>query len=96
MGGFIAEHRKRSNAKLISRVVVMKGDLARQADVDAIVATINSNMDADGSLNQCLIAAAGQAFDEFILDNIYKPRPGDTIVVPGFGLPVKNVIRSIR
>lgn len=92
MSGFIAEHRQRSNAKLISRIVVKKGDLAKQGDVDAIVSSIMTNMDVSGSLNQCLINNAGMAFDEFILENIYKPRPGDTYVVPGFNLPVKNVI----
>ena len=50
------------------------------------------NMDVGGTLNQSLMAAAGKAFDEFILENIYKPRPGDSYVVPGFNLPVKNVI----
>lgn len=92
MSGFIAEHRKRSNAKLISRIVLVKGDITQQADVDAIVSTLMANMDVDGTLNRSLIEAAGQAFDEFVLDNIYKPRPGDTFVVPGFNLPVKNVI----
>lgn len=92
MSGFIADHRKRSNAKLKSRIVIVRGDITQQSDVDAIVSTIMTDMDADGSLNQSLIAAAGHAFDEFILDNIYKPRPGDTFVVPGFALPVKNVI----
>lgn len=70
----------------------MKGDITKQRDVDAVVSAIAVNMDATGALNRSLIKAAGREFDEFILDKIYKPRPGDTYVVPGFNLPVKNVI----
>ncbi len=92
MSGFIAEQGKRSNAQLIKRLVLKKGDITQQDDVDAIVSSIMSDMNMEGSLNQSLIKAAGHHFDEFILDNIYKPRPGDTYVVPGFDLPVKNVI----
>ncbi len=92
MEKFIPEPRKRSNAKLIGRIVLKMGDITKESDVDAIVSVIPINMDVGGSLNQSLIAAAGQALDEFILDNIFKPRPGDTFVAPGFGLPVKNII----
>jgi len=92
MDGFIPEHRQRSNAKLIGRIVVKRGDITKESDVDAIVTTIMTDMDVSGRLNQSLILAAGQEFDEFILNNIFKPRPGDTYVTPGFNLPVKNVI----
>jgi len=92
MTGFLAEQRARSNALLINRVVVRKGDITQQDDVDAIVSSIMANMEVGGALNQSLMDAAGKAFDEFILENIYKPRPGDTYVVPGFNMAVKNVI----
>ncbi len=92
MSGFLSEQRKRSNAQLINRVVINKGDITKQTDVDAIVVSVKADMEMDGTLGQSLIEAAGQQFDEFILENIYKPRPGDTYVVPGFNLPVKNVI----
>lgn len=92
MTGFVAEHRRRSNAKLLRRIVIKKGDITKQTGVDAIVSVIQANLDVSGSINQALIKAAGNDFDTFILDNIYKPKPGDVYVVPGFDLPVKNVI----
>ncbi|MCB9991039.1 MAG: macro domain-containing protein [Rhodospirillales bacterium] len=92
MSGFLSEQRDRSNALLIKRVVVTKGDITKQTDVDAIVSSIEMNMDIGGTLNQRLVAAAGNDFDDFILANIYKPRANDVYVVPGFNLPVKHVI----
>lgn len=92
MAGFISEQRRRSNDQLIERITIVKGDLARQADVDAIVTSVMANLDVSGTLNQSLIEAAGKPFDQFIRDNIHKPRAGDTYVMPGFKLPVAHVI----
>lgn len=82
----------RSYARLARRIRVVKGDITKQDDVDAIASCISVNMVIEGSLNKALVAAAGQAFDDFILENIYKPKAGDAYAVPGFGLPAKNVI----
>lgn len=92
MSGFVAEHRRRSNAKLITRINVIKGDITKQSDVDAIVSSIGSDLEVNGSLNESIIKAAGSDLDNFLLENIYKPRPTDTYVVPGFNLPTGNVI----
>ena len=92
MAGFIAEHRKRSNDKLVNRIAVSKGDITKVDGMDAIVTAIFCNMDIVGSLNKSIIKAAGHEFDEFLLNNIFKPKPGDSFAVPGFKLPVDNVI----
>lgn len=73
----------------------MKGDITQQADVEAIVSTISGDLKVDGSLNRAVIAAAGEKLDEFILEHIYKPRPGDSFAVPGFSLPVPHIIYII-
>ena len=70
----------------------MKGDITRQEGLDAIVSTITPDFDMGRSLNTMLLTVAGEDLDEFILENIYKPRPGDCFAVPGFSLPVKHVI----
>lgn len=46
-------------------------------------------MDMSSGLNRAVIAAAGAQLDEFILENIYKPRVCDVFAVPGFNMPVK-------
>ena len=92
MSDFVAEQRRRSNAKLMQRIRVVPGDITKQDDVDAIVSAIKTNMDVSGSLNQSLIKAAGHNFDNFILENIYKPKAGDVYAVPGFNLPVEHVL----
>ncbi|PJB69070.1 MAG: macro domain-containing protein [Alphaproteobacteria bacterium CG_4_9_14_3_um_filter_47_13] len=92
MNNFVAEPSLRSNDKLVNRITVVKGDITKQDDVDAIVSSLTVTMDPGGSLNRSIFKAAGKAFDEFILDNIYKPRPGDCYAVPGFNLSVANVL----
>jgi O-acetyl-ADP-ribose deacetylase (regulator of RNase III) len=52
-------------------------------------------MKMQGSLNQAVMAAAGEKLDEFIVENIYKPRAGDAFAVPGFNLPVKHIIYAV-
>ncbi len=92
---FIAERNKGANGEFLRRIRIVRGDLTRQDDVDAIVTSIMTNLDTDGPLNRALIAAAGNGFDEFILENIYKPKPGDVYVLPGFDLPVDHVIMTV-
>lgn len=92
----IPERRATSKAPgqipLIRRIKLIKGDITLQDDVDAIVSTIGTDIDVGGSLNRAVIAAAGEKLDDFILEHVYKPRTGDVFAVPGFNLPVKNVI----
>ena len=94
MSGFVAEHRRRSNAKLINRIILKKGDITKQTSVDAIVSALPYNLDVSGSINKAIVSAAGHDFDNFILENIYKPKPGDTYVVPGFNF--LNLIKSFK
>lgn len=70
----------------------MKGDLTGQDDVDVLVAAMPSDFDFSGSMNRALIEKAGEKLDEFILENIYKPRLGDAFALPGFALPAQHVI----
>jgi len=91
----IADPFPRSNRHLISRIRLIEGDLTKQRDVQAIVTMVPVSLDVSGSLNSAVIAAAGTQLDEFILDNIYKPRPGDVFVVPPFNLAVDHLIVAI-
>lgn len=95
MTDVIAEPQRRSNAHLINRIRLIEGDLTRQTDVDAIVVAIPESLDVSGSLNQALISAAGQQVDQYILENIFRPRAGDVFVLPGYNLPVKNIILAV-
>ena len=95
MSDVIAEPTPRSNRDLINKIRLIEGDLTQQGDVDAIVASMSTGLKIDGSLNQALIRAAGQQFDDFIVENIYKPRPGDVVEVPSFNLPAPRVFFAI-
>lgn len=95
MKEFIAEPHPRANRHLIGRIKPVQGDLTRQVDVDAIVAAIPVNLDVSGSLNTALIAAAGQRMDDFMLEHVFKPRPGDIVAVPAFNLPVRHILYAV-
>lgn len=67
------------------------GDVTQQGDVDAIVTTLPTDLDVGSTLNQSIIQAAGHDLDNFLLENIFKPRPGDVFPVPAFHLPVSHI-----
>lgn len=95
MSDVIAEPSPRSNRDLINKIRLIEGDLTAQSDVDVIVGSISTALKVDGSLNQSLIRAAGQQFDDFIVENIYKPRPGDVFEVPPYNIPVPHVFFAV-
>ncbi len=91
----IAEPIIRSNRDLINKIRLIEGDLVAQHDVDVIVGSISTALKVDGSLNQALIRAAGQKFDDFIVENIYKPRSGDVFQVPPFNIQIPHVFFAV-
>ncbi len=84
-----------SNAQFLDRIRIVRGDITQQDDVDAIVSAISTTLDCEGSLNARLIERAGEALDEFILEHINKPHPGDVYAVPAFDLPVKHILFAV-
>lgn len=95
MREFIADGSGRSNAQLIGRITLYYGDITKLDDVDAIVTAMPASLDMSSSLNRALVAAAGAALDDFILENIYKPRVGDVFAVPPFALPLRYIFCAI-
>lgn len=86
-----SEPHRHANAHLIGKIRVVPGDIVAQ-NVDAIVTTIPKTLRLSSKLNKDIMAAAGQSLDDYVLEHIYKPRPGDAFVVPGFALPARHVI----
>lgn len=95
MFGFIPERYPRSNHHLIDKIGLIYGDVTDDHGMDAIVSTIGPDLDTAGVLNQSIMSKAGPALDGFILDNVIQPKNGDVFTVPGFNLPVDNVIFTI-
>ncbi len=84
-----------SEASLIDRITLYKGDITQQQDVDAIVCTIHADLTLRGSLNKAVFQAAGQALDDDLLEHIVKPRAGDVFVLPGYDLPMPHIIFTV-
>lgn len=72
----------------------MQGDITAQA-VDAIITLIPTTLEYRGALNASILAKAGTKLDQFVLDNIVRPRSGDVYAVPGFDLPCKHILFAV-
>ncbi len=64
-------------------------------NTDAIVTLIPQNLEYRGSINEALLEASGEQLDEFVLDNIFKPRPGDIYAVPSFNLRSAHIFFNV-
>lgn len=78
----------------LERIQLVQGDICTQ-EVDAVCTVIPQNMDFSGTINSALHSACGHDLDEFILDNIYKPRAGEVYALPAFGLPAKHIFLGV-
>jgi O-acetyl-ADP-ribose deacetylase (regulator of RNase III) len=83
-----------ANAQMLQRISLHQGDILHQK-VDAIVTTIPRTLRIEGKLNTDLMEWTGDQLDEYILENVYRPSPGESFIVPGFNLPADHVILSI-
>jgi O-acetyl-ADP-ribose deacetylase (regulator of RNase III) len=83
-------------SEFIERITLVKGDITKQAGIDAIVAGIYSDMTLEGSLNAAIRDAAGAEIDKFILEHITKPMTGDAFAMPPFNLPVWHIIYVVQ
>lgn len=78
----------------LERITLVQGDIAQQA-VDAIAIVMPQNLDFKGKINERVREACGHDLDEFILENIFRPRAGDVYALPAFNLPAKHILLGI-
>lgn len=95
MSEVIAEPHPRSNGHLISKIRLVQGNIVEQKDVDAIIGSISADLDIKGGLNRAIVAAAGEEMDKFILEHVFKPRPGDVVAVPSFKMGVNHILFTV-
>lgn len=86
---------KAASNRYLDRIKVVQGDIAEQ-QVDCIASLLPTSLSISGSVNEAILAKAGQGLDAFILEHIYQPKPGDVYAVPGFDLPCRNILLAIR
>lgn len=78
----------------LERVTLVQGDITAQS-VDAIAIVVPQNLDYKGKINDRVREISGHDIDEFILENIYKPRAGDVYALPAFNLPARHIMVGI-
>lgn len=84
-----------NNFLLLSRRIRISVGDALETSGDALVTVIPETLRIHRPFNQRLIARAGEALDEFIVEHIYRPHPGDAFAVPGFGLKTPHVLFTV-
>ncbi|MCB1680527.1 MAG: macro domain-containing protein [Rhodospirillales bacterium] len=78
----------------LHKIKLVQGNIVDQ-EVDAIITVVPKNLEHVGSLNRAIFDAAGHKLDDFILENIYKPKVGDVYAVPGFNLKARHVLIGV-
>lgn len=76
----------------LSKIKLTQGHFLDVTDVDAWVTFLSPDMEWKGVLNQSIEDVAGQELDEYVLDNIVKPKVGDAFVTPAFAAPVDKLV----
>ncbi|MCB9979292.1 MAG: macro domain-containing protein [Rhodospirillales bacterium] len=79
---------------LSQRIRIVVGDVLKFPG-DALVTVIPETLRIHRSFNHRLIAAAGEALDDFVVEHIDCPHPGDTFSVPGFSLRTQHVLFAV-
>lgn len=80
---------------MIKNVNVLLGDIMVQ-ETESIVCFLSPDMEWEGSLNQKILAAAGDDFDTYVLDHVVDAKPGEVYAVPGFNLSFKTILLAIN
>jgi len=90
----ITEAGKESNSDDVCHFTVLQGDVGKQ-HIDAIGMVIPHHLEIKGTLNISVFEQAGEELDNYILENIVSPKPGDVFTTPGFNLPARDIIFSV-
>lgn len=91
----IADEPVSSNPPHPLHVHVVHGDLLSQANLDVIVSFLTEDLSWGGPINQQLIGTVGHQLDEFVLQHVSSPKPGDAFSTPAYGLPFKHLIFGV-
>lgn len=90
----ISEAEQESNSDDLCHFTVLKGDVTQQ-HMDVIGLVIPHHLEIKGSLNRSVFQHAGSELDDYILEHIIAPKPGDVFVTPGFHLRTPNLIFAV-
>jgi O-acetyl-ADP-ribose deacetylase (regulator of RNase III) len=89
----ISDRGRRSNPYL-NRITLVEGDITRQK-VDGIITFIPQNLEYRGEINKTILLGAGAKLDEFVLENVFRPKVGDVYAAPGFNLSCQHILFCI-
>jgi O-acetyl-ADP-ribose deacetylase (regulator of RNase III) len=84
-----------SKRQFIDRITLYHGEILKTGGCDAIAFFMTPSLMWQGSLNQEILALAGPALDQYVLEHVESPHPGEVFKLPGFKTPFKSLFMII-
>lgn len=79
----------------LDKIKIEYGEILSQGDCDSILFFMHPSLKWGGGLNRAVLELAGQELDDYILDNVTKPKNGEVYDLPGFKTPYKTIFMAI-
>ena len=80
---------------LLHRITIEHGEILAQSDCDAILFFMPVNLAWGGNLNAAILNKAGATLDDYIMENVLKPKAGEVFCLPAFEAPYKNIFMAV-
>lgn len=84
-----------SEPKFIDRISIEYGAILSQGECESILFFMYPDLEWGGGLNKSILELAGQGMDDYVCENVIKPKNGDVFALPGFGSPYKNIFLAV-
>lgn len=84
-----------SNREPEKRITITQAPFLSVTDVGAWGCFVTRDMSWGGGLNQAVATSAGDSFDDYVLESIFKPKVGEVFSLPAFSAPVDRIFLGI-
>ena len=91
----IAQKLRPNNPTYFDRIRIEYGEILSQTECESILFFIRPNLEWGGSLNRAVLEMAGPALDEYVLENIPRPRCGEVYALPSCNAPYKALFMAV-
>lgn len=79
----------------ISKIRVEYGELLSDPECDSILFFMRPNLEWGGDLNRAVLEKAGNALDDYIVEQVHTPKSGDVFTMPPFDTGYKSLFMAV-
>lgn len=91
----ITQKLRPNNSVYFDRIKIEYGEILSQGDCESILFFMHPSMKWGGGLNRAVLELAGPELDDFILNNVIKPKNGEVFDLPPFNAPYKALFMAV-